>query len=409
MRARIAAALSSREPLMPAPSEKRGHALLWMSLLLAGLVAGIALGAFGMNWYAPKPDTSDSGGTPEPSRDFNKVVALGRIEPRDGILALGVPIPDRIRRLLVTEGQHVKKDDPLAILDSEVMRKLEQKLAVIQREQAQKRLKAIAENGNAQIRVEEIRREQIEKVEPLEIEALESKLAFLEIQKRNARRDYDRYVAAGDTIADQDKEKQKLAWQQVQAESIATQSQLKKLRTSRAMNLKVADAQLEAARADLKQSQSAISRKLLDTQIGQADERLKETQVHAPSDGKILNILVHEGELVRGQPILQMANVDNMIVLTEVYETDIERVKVGQKATVTSHIFTEDKNALNGKVVWIAGSVGKARVTPLDPRAAVDNRVVDVKVELDRAKPVADLIGHQVRVEIQTGAAEKTP
>jgi HlyD family secretion protein len=394
---------------MPIPSEKRGSALIWALLLIAGLVAGIALGVFGTSWYAPKSDAASAGDDPEPSRDFNKVVALGRIEPRDGILSLGVPLPDRIRRLLVTEGQHVKKDAPLAILDSEVMRKLEQKLAVIQRDQANERLKAIEENGNAQIHVEEIRREQIEKIEPLEIEALESKIAFLELQKRNAHRDYDRYVAAGDTIADQDKEKQKLAWQQVQAEAIATQSQLKKLRASRAMNLKVADAQLVAARAELAQSKSAVSRKLLDTQIDQADERLNETQVHAPSDGKILNIFVHEGELVHGQPILQMANVDNMIVRTEVYETDIERVKVGQKAIVSSHIFTKDKNALRGKVVWIAGSVGKAQVTPLDPRAAVDNRVVNVRVALDDPKPVADLIGHQVRVEILMGEIEKTP
>jgi hypothetical protein len=41
-------------------------------------------------------------------------------------------------------------------------------------------------------------------------------------------------------------------------------------------------------------------------------------------------------------------------------------------------------------------------VIALDPRAAADNRVVDVKVELDQPERVADLIGHQVRVEIAT-------
>jgi HlyD family secretion protein len=389
---------------MPAPSEKRGPNLLWIALLLAGLIAGSVLGALSMHWYTSRLQTRDLGDAPEPSRDFDKVVALGRIEPRDGVLSLGVPTPDRLRRLRVHEGDSVKKNQPLAILDSEVMRKLEKKLAVDQRKQAKTRLDAIHANGKAQIHVEEIRRDQIEKVEPLEIETLESKIAFLETQTRNARKDYDRYVAAGDTIADQDKEKQKLAWQQAKTELLATQSQLKKLRASSALDLKVAEARLQAARAELTQSESAISLPLLDIQIEQADERLKETQMLAPSDGKILNILVHDGELVRGQPILQMANVNHMLVLTEVYETDIERVKVGQKATVTSHIFTAGKNVLHGKVVWIASSVGKARVIALDPRAAVDNRVVDVKVELDDPKPVADLIGHQVRVEIQTGS-----
>ena len=91
-------------------------------------------------------------------------MALGRIEPKDGVLSLGVPVPDRIRRILKNEGDPVSKGEALAVLDSEVMRELERKLAVIQREQAEKRLTAIEENGNAQIHVEQLRRDQIEQL-----------------------------------------------------------------------------------------------------------------------------------------------------------------------------------------------------------------------------------------------------
>ncbi len=42
------------------------------------------------------------------------------------------------------------------------------------------------------------------------------------------------------------------------------------------------------------------------------------------------------------------------------------------------------------------------RVVDLDPRAAVDNRVVEVKIKLDHSERVANLIGHQVRVHIAT-------
>jgi HlyD family secretion protein len=393
---------------MPPPTENHGRAFHWLPLLFGALLVGFALGGAGVYYYFPNRAAPPPDAAAEPTLALDKVVALGRIEPRDGILSLGVPTPDRLRRLKVSEGEHVAKRQTLAILDSEAMRELERKLALIQREQAEKRLKAVTASGDAQIRVEELRREQIEQLEPIEIKALRSKIDYLKAREKNAQQNYRRYVAAGDTIAEQDKEKQELAGQQVRTELIATQSQLEKLLKSSELNRHLAGAQLLAARAELKQSQSAISLDLLDMQVSQADERLKETQIHAPSDGKILRIFVHEGELVRGQPILQMANVDHMIVLTEVYETDIERVRIGQKATVTSHIF-KDKDALTGKVVWKAGSVGKARVTPLDPRAAVDNRVVDVKIELDRAQPVADLIGHQVRVEIQTGARAESP
>jgi HlyD family secretion protein len=387
---------------MPPPSEKRGRKTFWGALTI--LIAGIAfaLGGFTAYHYYDNADSrEESSARAKPATEPDKVVALGRIEPKDDVLSLGVPMPDRITRIKVKEGQHVKKDEELVVLDGEVMRDLERKLAIIQRQQAETRLKAITASGTAQIRVEEIRQEQVEQVGPLEIQAQLTKIKFLEAQEKNVRRDYERYIAAGDTVADQDKDKQKLLRDQVETELTAARCQLEKMIKSRDFNRELAKAQLTSARADLERNKSAISLDLLDKQITQAEERVRETQVRAPSAGKILRILLHEGELVRGLPILQMANTERMIVLTEVYETDIQRVKIGQKATITSHIFKRD-NALTGKVVWKASSIGKAQVIPLDPRAAVDNRVVDVKVELDQSERVADLIGHQVRVEIDS-------
>lgn len=391
---------------MPAPQPKGGRAILWIPLLLAVLVLGFALGGVCVYYYAPANESlPPPAGEPEPSAALDKVVALGRIEPKDGILSLGVPTPDRIREIKVKEGDPVEKGTPLAILDSEMMRELERESAVLQRDQGARRLDAITQSGEAQIHVEEVRLEQIAELEPIELKALESKIKLLQEQEKNAQLNYERYVAAGETIAEQDKEKQKLARQQIQAELVATKSQMEKLRKSSELNRGLARARLQAARAELKQSQSTISLAQLDTQVRQAEERVKETQIHAPSKGKVLRILVHKGELVQAQPILQMANIDNMIVLAEVYETDIQRVQVGQTASIASHIFKGSESSLTGKVVWIAGSVGKARVVPLDPRAAVDNRVVDVKIALDQPARVADLIGHQVRVTIHTGSS----
>jgi HlyD family secretion protein len=387
---------------MPAQSDKGGGAIFWGSLLLAASV-GFGLGGFCVyHFYVPRNDTTTADESVASEEAADTVVARGRIQPRNGILSLGVPTPDRIRQLKVKEGDRVEKDAPLVVLDSEVMRGLEWESAKIQRQQAKARLEAITANGEAQIHVEELRRDQIDKLAPIEIKALRSKIDFLKVQEENAVANYKHMEAAGDTIAAQDKEKQKLAGRQVNSEYIATESQLTKLTTSNALNLRLADAQLLAARAELKQSQSAISLDLLDTQIKEAKERLNETQIHAPTKGKILRLFVHEGELVHGGPILQMADVENMIVLAEVYETDINRVKEKQKATITSRIFQKGKNELTGRVFWIASSVGKAQTTPLDPRAAVDNRIVEVKIALDKPGDAAHLIDHQVTVAIDT-------
>ena len=391
---------------MPAKTEKRGRTSFGLLLTLGALAVGFAAGGAAVYLYGKHTASADSGdGGEEPVGNLDKIVALGRIEPRDGVLSLGVPTPDRIARLNVSEGQHVKRGDLLAVLDSEVLRKRERKLAVIQRDQAEKRLRATTEAGQAQIRVEEARRDQMEQVEPVEVEAQDSKIKFLQAQEANAQKDYERYKAAGDTIAEQDREKQRLLLNQVHTELIAAQCQLRKILKSRDLNRTLAEAQLEAARAELRRGQSAISLELLAQQIAQADERIKETELSAPTDGTVLRILIRGGELVHGQPVLQLANTDKMIVQVEVYETDIPRVQVGQKATVTSHIFT-DKDPLYGRVVWKGMSVGRARVVDLDPRAEVDKRVVEVKVELERPDRVADLIGHQVHVAIETGPSD---
>jgi len=390
---------------MPAQPEKRGRTAFWATVLAVVVGIGLAGSGIAFYWHHHTSSTEQTSGDREPDGVLDKVVALGRIEPKDSVLSLGVPTPDRIARIAVREGALVKKGQLLAILDSEEVREQERKVAVIQRQQAEKRLQAITASGEAQIHVEEVRRDQIEKVEPLEIESQDTKIKFLQAQEKNAQKDYDRYLAAGDTIAEQDKEKQRLLLNQIQAELLAAQWQHKKLLKSKELNRTLAQAQLEAARAELKRSQSAISLDLLDKQVNQAEERVKETQLQAPIAGKILRILVHEGELVHGQPILQLANTREMIVLTEVYETDIERVEIGQKATITSHIFKRE-DPLTGRVVWKGSSIGKTRVIDLDPRAAVDNRIVDVKVELDQPQRVADLIGHQVRVEIATGSSD---
>lgn len=386
---------------MPAQPQKRGRAAPWISLTVLALLAGFVLGGVAVYLYTNANAPPEAANAADAARDLHKVTALGRIEPKDGILSLGVAAPDRIRRLEIKEGDDVEKGKILAILDGQVMRELERELAVLQRDQAKKRLDAVTASGDAQIHVEEIRGKQIEEVAPLEIDAQDSKIKFLQARQKNAQKDYERYLAAGENIAEQDKEKQRLLLDQIETELSEAKSQQRKSRASRDMDRKLAAAQLVAARAELERGQSAISLPMLNKQISQAEERLKETELRAPSAGKILRILVHEGELVHGQPILRMANTDKMIVVAEVYETDINRVRVGQEASITSHIF-EGKNSLTGKVVWKGMNVGKGREIDLDPRAAVDRRVVDVKIELDQSKPAATLIGHQVHVKITT-------
>ena len=95
---------------MPAQSVKSGANIFWITLL-SSLVAGIALGIFGVYYFhTDVNNVSSSGESADLRADLSRVTARGRIKPRDGILSLGVPTPDRIRQIKVKEGQRVEEE-----------------------------------------------------------------------------------------------------------------------------------------------------------------------------------------------------------------------------------------------------------------------------------------------------------
>ena len=108
----------------------------------------------------------------------------------------------------------------------------------------------------------------------------------------------------------------------------------------------------------------------------------------APTKGKILKILARPGELVGApQPIVQMADLSQMAVVAEVYETDINKVHEGQKVEITSKV--ENARKMTGKVVLVGSMIGKNRVYDADPLADVDRRVIEVKIQLDQPARLA--------------------
>jgi HlyD family secretion protein len=90
-----------------------------------------------------------------------------------------------------------------------------------------------------------------------------------------------------------------------------------------------------------------------------------------------------------------------MIVVAEVYESDVSKVRLGQRVTITSEsqAFTGE---LRGSVSQIGLQIGKKDVLSTDPAAAVDARVVEVNIRLSPAdsKRVASLTYSKVVVEI---------
>jgi len=155
-----------------------------------------------------------------------------------------------------------------------------------------------------------------------------------------------------------------------------------------AFAVKAQELALDKARAELH---------VAEAQQRAAEENLKLTILRAPAPGQVLKILTYPGEQVGTRPILQMGDTSRMYVVTEVHETDLPLVRVGQPAVVTSPALAGSLAGIVEEIGWL---VNKRSVLDLDPRADVDTRVVEVRVRLADPAAVAALCNLKVNVRI---------
>jgi HlyD family secretion protein len=140
----------------------------------------------------------------------------------------------------------------------------------------------------------------------------------------------------------------------------------------------------------------------MQVQMGEADLQRAEAElelaaVRAPMGGQVLKIHTRAGERVGPEGIAEVGQTDQMYAIAEVYETDVGRVKVGQRATVTSPAFAEP---LTGTVDRVGLQVAKMDVLNVDPVAKTDSRIVEVEIRLDDSPKAAALTNLQVEVSI---------
>jgi len=125
---------------------------------------------------------------------------------------------------------------------------------------------------------------------------------------------------------------------------------------------------------------------------------LQRAQIKSPIDGIVLNINVWPGEMIGPEGVMDIADTTQMFAIAEVYETDVYHLRVEQKATISSKALPED---LSGQVTLIRPFVRKQDVTGTDPAARKDARIVEVEIAIDDSEQVESLSNLQVEVTIQ--------
>jgi HlyD family secretion protein len=277
------------------------------------------------------------------------VSGLGRIEPHNGIRTVGVPSTPQaisgsvVRRLLVEAGDSVVEGQILAETDSHEYEKAAVALAEAEVELA--RRKAEMATGEEQ---EVCSRADV---------AGRTSNRRARLFRDGVTSDEEADVAAGDA---------KALLGSCSAARIAT---------------KAAESSVAVAEAELAKARLGLERSL----------------VRSPINGRVLRIVRRPGELVGLDGLIEIADLSRMYAIAEIYETDIGRVRDGQKATVTSPALAKE---LSGVVEHVRLQVRKQDATGTDPAARKDARIVEVEVLLDDPAAVAKLSNLQVEVTI---------
>jgi HlyD family secretion protein len=375
------------------------------------LLLGVALGGAGAYVWR---DYSEDQRSPAPTSVVvtrNKVSALGRIEPSGGVISVfGLP-GDRIEKLSAKQGDEVAKDAILAELASRKDRELERDLVASQLREARAQRTAIDEAGKAKIAVIDAEIARLESGRVDDLKAQDAKIAALSLQSQVARDNWNRLKGLERTpVSAQDLEKSELVYRQAESELTAARAIRDKTEKGYARSDALLNAKRIAAVAERKEALQRVPMDSVEGNLRIAERRLDSTQIKAPVAGRILKVIGHEGDATGNQPIFQLADTRAMVVVAEVYETDIQQLDAWLSespgvATITSRAM---EKPLTGKVHrdQIAHMISKNQLYSMNPREDIDRRVVEVRVDIDpdSVELASRYVGLEVQVEFQPPA-----
>ena len=71
----------------------------------------------------------------------------------------------------------------------------------------------------------------------------------------------------------------------------------------------------------------------------QAKANLALAYIRSPRDAQVLKIHAYPGEKVGNDGIIELGQTREMLALAEIYQSDVDKVRIGQPAKITSDSF----------------------------------------------------------------------
>ncbi|MDZ8056056.1 MAG: ABC exporter membrane fusion protein [Aulosira sp. ZfuVER01] len=396
-------AVNKESPLFKQPIQ-RWQIVLGVAVIFAtGLASFYALSTLFRSNIQSRPTNP-----PKTAPAKVAITALGRLQPQGEITYLSAPHSIngvRVEKLLIKEGDKVQAGQVLAYLEdyNRSTTALQQALDKLQVAKAQlAQVKSGAKTGDIDAQKATIA--SLQSQLKGDVATQQATIARLQAQVENAQTENNRYQqlykqgAIAASVGDSKALQLKTAQQQL-AEAQAT---LKRTQDTLQSQIKQAKSQLdsvsEVRTVDVELAQTQVRSATTAVKQAKADQDL--TYIKSPINGTILKVHARTGEVIATSGFAEIGNISQMYVVAEVYQTDIQKVRKGQKVTITSPAIV---GKLQGTVEEVGWQVDKQSIFSLNPGADTDRKIVEVKICIDNpadSAKVSRLTNLQVDVAI---------
>lgn len=295
----------------------------WLFLILLAVVA-VAATALAATWFRRDPSLQGS----------------GTVESRD--IRVGSEVGGRISQVLVHEGDTVKAGQILiAFDDRELLAEMEQAHAAAEKARRGYRPEEIAEARAAAAEAKADYEERKNGYRHEDIAAAQADLDRAEADEERTERDFRRYdaLAEKDEVSKQQRDTAESAWRMAAAVRENAQHKLDELKRGyRQEEIEAAKAHYEQAQATLERYERGSRREDIanaNAAYAYDEARYREREVAAPSDSTVEVLDVRPGDLIGpNTPVATLLESNQIYVRIYIPETEIGRVRLGQKAEV---------------------------------------------------------------------------
>ncbi len=327
----------------------------WWRWILLALVVVASLAGYSI-WSQKQAEPAFRTAKIEKGTLTASVAASGTLQPVVSVL-VGSQVSGQLKEVLVDFNSLVKKDQLIARIDPETF------------EYKVRQAEADLEAARAQVLTQQAT-----------IAAQRAVVSQFEVSLADARRDFERK-------------------QQLQAKNFISGADVDKARATAnalAEQLKAAQAQVEVARANAGNVAAVVKQR--EASLAQARVDLARTAIRSPISGIVIKRSVDKGQTVAAslqapELFIIAENLTDMRVDTSIDESEIGKIKVGQRASFTVDAFP--------------GKVFDGKVQQVRKAAQTVSNVVTYLVEVSAANPELQLLpGMTANVRIVTNVSE---